>query len=175
MKSTFITLAFAAFMVLLAGCSNKSADKQDSIDDLLLHFQQDGLKVEPPVKRSAVDKKFYDDSMKLAKLIKNRKSKLIEFRTIHVQGIKVKIRRYKDDDSAIYAYKNLMALEENTRQNYLKENRTYYKQDFLLNPPYVLSIKHFRVIVKNDRLNAIPLDLSEKAIKKIIKSFNCFE
>ncbi|MCP3964977.1 MAG: hypothetical protein GY750_10755 [Lentisphaerae bacterium] len=175
MKSSFITIVFAASLILLSGCSNKSEETHESISSLLLHFQKSGLKVDPPVKRSAVEKKFYNDSMKLAELLKNKKSKLVEFREVHVQGVKVKIRRYRTDEAAANAYNSLMNLEAAAKLDYKKKGETYYRQEFMFNPPFILSVKHFKVVIKDDVLIPEPLNIPVSSLDRISNAFSSYK
>ncbi len=175
MKSVHFAWLLIVSTLFFAGCSNETQDQPRTIHGLMLHFQQCGLKFIPPLESSNFEKEFHNDNLKLSEALKPRKSKLREFRNLSIQNIHVKIRRYATDKDAVSALRSLLELEKNIEERALKENKYYYKQDFYLNPPYILSIKHFKVFVENDKLRTIPLKLPQKSLTKIIKAFNSYD
>ena len=171
---------FCAFLLLSSGCSDKkeSAKPQSTvkIQDLITFFKSEGLKVED-APASGRDKKFVEDTKKnitaLNKAwgVKNSKHKIIhlEYRSVKINGIVVRIKRYASKKDAATKFKQLIAKQKKYPP---RENRmTYYHQ----HSQFILVMRNYAVKLDDNNL-MVPqkIELDKNSMKDIWKIFDRF-
>ena len=171
---------FCTFLLLSSGCSDKkeSAKPQSTVEiqDLITFFKSKKLKIED-APMSEHDKKFVKDTKKnmtaLNKAwgVKNSKHKIIhlEYRSVKINGIMVRIKRYASKKDAATKFNQLIAKQKKYPP---RANRmTYYHQ----HSQFILMIRNYAVKLNDNNL-MVPqkIELDKNSIKNIWKIFDQF-
>ncbi|MEK6714762.1 MAG: hypothetical protein AABY43_01790 [Candidatus Omnitrophota bacterium] len=124
LKSIFKTgILLSVGLLLITGCA-----KTKNIDDLLLHFESQGLSIEDPPAISAEEKRVVEGAKKMfaAAGIKGGKNGPVERKKKIIEGIKVGISRYANNILAEKACQNLTAFEERRKKRAIEKSSPYF-------------------------------------------------
>ncbi len=176
--------------LFLAGCSSRP---QTTITDLLIHFEKSDIDVETnPV--TPQEKEAFQKTLKkllalekkypfLAKKAKKRKRPYEEMKVVALDGLRVIIYRYKNEDKARQAYERFLAREEPQKKRNEEGRHPLFprlKYTYLQHGPFLIKIPHWKPKVTKGRLSLLPPSVTEinpdpatvEKIKEALESFN---
>lgn len=162
MEKSKATLAMFLVCLLTFACSSRP---QPTIMDLLIHLEKQGIDVDTnPVtpqekeafkkameKLKALEKRFPH----LARKAKRIKSPYEEMEVVALDGLRVMIYRYKNEDKARQAYERLLTKEKEKETH---EHRPFprLRYTYLQHGPFLLKIPHWKPKVTEGRFSLLP-------------------
>ena len=169
-RSKFVYLVSLIFLMFLCGCAQQTS----TIDELVVHFENSGLSVQDPPPLDGREKEAVEKTSKaLERLGAGSKSKLVESKTMIIDSVKVKMRRYQNAPAAQTEYENYVKKEAKKKQRSKKRNAPYNKSTYLLNGAFIIQIRHWNIKSLDD-FKPTKVDVPISSVNKIKKVFDEF-
>lgn len=156
--------------LFISGCA-----KNKNIDDLLLHFESQGLSVEDPPALTTEEKRVVDGAKKMFAAAGIKGGKNIESKTKVIASIKVRILQYSTLTAAEKAYKFFTQGEERRKKDSRERSYTYFRTDHFINGRFVLQIDHYKVKLASGGMSPNKINIDEAALSKIKQAFESFK
>ena len=172
MKRAKIAIALFLGYLLTLACSSSP---QPTIMDLLIHFEKQGIDVDtnpatPQEKEAfkktlerlkALEKRF----PQLARKGKGSKRPYEEIKVVALDGLRVIIYRYKNENKARQAYEESVAKEREKEEEADRRSPFHpLRYTYLQHGPFLLKIPHWKPRVTNGKLNLFPPSITETEV-----------
>ena len=170
LKNIFkISILLSLGFLFILGCA-----KTKNIDDLLLHFESQGLSIEDPPALSTDEKRVVEGAKKMFAAAGIKGGKNIESKIKVVESIKIRILKYPSSTAAEKAYKFFAQGEERRKKDSIARNYPYSRTDHFINGKFILQIDYYRVKLVSGGIGADKIKIDEAVLLKIKQAFESF-